>query len=74
MPMNEKLSLEKLAGLHAALDQTVAERFVHSEHREMVVVDNTPAALLDRFRDYRSPRVEKWLERIRTGQIAPPEE
>ena len=41
MPMNEKLSLEKLAGLHAALDQTVADlaRCVSILHRRVAALE-----------------------------------
>lgn len=47
--------------LLAFLDRTVEEKFVRPVHREMVIVDNDPASLLDRFAAYDPPRVVKWL-------------
>jgi uncharacterized protein (TIGR00730 family) len=48
--------------LTAFLDHAVAEGFVKGEHREMIVVEERPEALLERFRAYRSPVVERWLD------------
>ncbi|WP_306537088.1 TIGR00730 family Rossman fold protein [Geobacter sp.] len=48
--------------LTAFLDHAVAERFVKGEHREMIVVEEKPEELLERFRAYRSPVVERWLD------------
>ena len=47
--------------LLAFLDRTVEEKFVRPVHREMVIVDDDPASLLDRFVAYDPPRVVKWL-------------
>jgi uncharacterized protein (TIGR00730 family) len=47
------------------LDSLERERFMRREHREMLIVEREPEALLDRFRAYEAPVVEKW---IRTGQ------
>lgn len=48
------------------LDHVVAERFVHPDHRSMVLVDTDPGHLLDRMRAYVPPVVEKWIERKET--------
>ena len=48
--------------LTAFLDHAVAEGFVREEHREMIMLEESPEALLERFRGYRSPVVEKWLD------------
>lgn len=48
--------------LTAFLDHTVAEGFVKKELREMIVVEERPDALLERFRAYRPPVAEKWLD------------
>ena len=45
------------------LDRSVAERYVRREHREMLLVEARPAALLDLIVDYEPPQVEKWLDR-----------
>ena len=45
------------------LDRAVAERFVRGAHRSMILVEETPAALLERVEGYEAPRVEKWLDR-----------
>jgi len=43
------------------LDRAVAEKFVRDVHREMVIVESDPAALLARFEAYEPPRVVKWI-------------
>lgn len=48
--------------LTAFLDHAVAEGFVKVELRDMLVVEERPEAMLERFRAYRSPVVEKWLD------------
>lgn len=48
--------------LAAFLDHTVAEGFVRGEHREMIVVEESPEALLERFCVPRAPVVQKWLD------------
>lgn len=54
---------EQLSGF---LDHATEEGFIDAEHRSMVLRETSPAALLDRFADYRPPVVEKWLEREET--------
>jgi len=48
--------------LTAFLDHAVAQGFVKGEHREMIVVEERPEELLERFRAYRSPVAERWLD------------
>lgn len=48
------------------LDRSVEERFVRAAHREMILVDNSPTALLDRIEAYDAPRLEKWMDRDET--------
>ena len=43
------------------LDRAVSERFVRDVHRQMLVVDSDPAALLGRFEAYDPPQVVKWI-------------
>jgi uncharacterized protein (TIGR00730 family) len=50
-------------GLLAFADHATAEGFVRREHRAMLTVADTAAALLDRLADERPPVVEKWLDR-----------
>ena len=49
--------------LLAFLDSTVSERFVKSEHRALVITSTSPMELLERLAAYRSPHVEKWIDR-----------
>jgi uncharacterized protein (TIGR00730 family) len=49
--------------LLAFLDHSVQEAFVRDAHRGMLLVDDTPQSLLDRFAAYRAPVVAKWLQR-----------
>jgi uncharacterized protein (TIGR00730 family) len=43
------------------LDNTVAKGFMKREHREMLLVSDTPEDLLKRIEAYRAPKVEKWV-------------
>lgn len=49
--------------LLAFLDHSVQEAFVRDAHRAMLLVDDSPQSLLDRFAAYRAPVVAKWLQR-----------
>jgi len=51
------------APLLAFLDRTVEEGFLRPAHREVVLVDTDPEALLDRMAAFTPPRVEKWMGR-----------
>ena len=51
--------------LIAFLDQIESERFMRKEHREMLIVSQDPAELLDKFAAYQAPAVAKW---IKTGE------
>jgi uncharacterized protein (TIGR00730 family) len=54
------------APLLALFDHAVSEGFVRPEHRAIVLEDDDPAALIERLRSYRPPRVEKWIGRGET--------
>ena len=43
------------------LEEAMRQQFVKEEYRPMIMMDETPASLLDRFSEYRAPRVRKWL-------------
>lgn len=43
------------------LDNMTEERFLMREHRDAVLVDDSPGGLLDHFERYCAPDVEKWL-------------
>ena len=49
--------------LAAFLDHAERERFMRREHRDMLLVDDDPARLVDRFAAYEPPIVEKWIRR-----------
>ncbi len=48
--------------LIAFFDQAVAAGFVRPEHRALVIVEEDPDALLDRFAAWTPPHVEKWID------------
>jgi uncharacterized protein (TIGR00730 family) len=50
--------------LREMLDRMVSERFLRPQHRELLVVAETPAELLDRLASHDPPPVEKWLDRL----------
>jgi len=47
--------------LFAFLEKAIEQQFVKQEYRPMIIMDETPASLLDRFEDYRAPKVRKWI-------------
>ena len=49
-------------GLIAFLDHAVTAGFLRPQHREILVVAEDPAELLDRLAAFEPPRVGKWLE------------
>ena len=51
------------APLRALLDGAVTAGFVHPAHRDMVIVDDDPALLLDRLAAWTPVTVSKWLDR-----------
>lgn len=48
--------------LLAFLDHAQRQGFIHPQHRDMLVVANTPAELLDRFEHYEPPTVDKLVD------------
>lgn len=48
------------------LDHAVEERFLKPIHRQMLMVEQEPQFLLDRFEHYMAPQVDKWLDRSKT--------
>ncbi|MCD0505303.1 TIGR00730 family Rossman fold protein [Bordetella petrii] len=66
--MHEKpCGLLNVAGYYdqmaAFLDHAVQESFMRAEHRAMLIVEDQPAALLDRYASYQPPTVSKWIDR-----------
>ncbi|HEX2178919.1 MAG TPA: TIGR00730 family Rossman fold protein [Actinomycetota bacterium] len=48
------------------LDHAVHERFLKPTHRDTLLVGDDPGELLDKFANYRAPRLGKWLDRAST--------
>ena len=44
------------------LDHAVRQRFVTPEHREMLIVASSPAAILDALDQHEQVSVDKWLD------------
>ncbi|CAG1771802.1 pyrimidine/purine-5'-nucleotide nucleosidase [uncultured bacterium] len=42
------------------LDYAVTRQFIKAEHRDMLLIDDDPGKLLDKFDDYQPPLVDKW--------------
>jgi uncharacterized protein (TIGR00730 family) len=47
--------------LDAFLDHTVEAGFVRAEHRDMLIVDDNPVTLLDRYENYQPVALAKWI-------------
>ena len=52
--------------LHAFLEHAIAEEFVKPVYRQMLIVEDDPERLLDRFAAYTPPKVKKWITREET--------
>jgi uncharacterized protein (TIGR00730 family) len=48
------------------LDHAVAEQFLNAVYRSMVLVEEQPERLLERFNSYRAPAVARWVDRAST--------
>lgn len=48
------------------LDHVLAEQFVKSHHRTMLMVETNPIALLDRYVSYQPPAVKHWVGKEET--------
>ena len=49
--------------LRALLEQAASQRFIGPEHRDMVIMESDPGALLDRLSSWTPVTVDKWLDR-----------
>lgn len=49
--------------LRAFLDHAVEQRFINAAHRDMILVDEDPEALLQRMQDWKMPQVSKWMDK-----------
>ena len=47
--------------LFTFLENAIEQQFVKEAYRPMIMMDEAPAALLDRFDEYRAPKVKKWI-------------
>ena len=53
--------------LAAFLDHAVAERFLRPEHRDLLLVETTAGAMLERMLSFETPPgVAKWIDRDET--------
>ena len=48
--------------LLAVFDRMVEREFLKAEHRNLVLVEENPSALLERFDAYRPPKTVKWID------------
>jgi len=53
-------------GLFSFVDRAVEEKFVRDVHRSMLIVEDDPERLLERFHSYAPPRVAKWISAATT--------
>lgn len=44
------------------LDHAVAEKFIHPQHKEMIIVEGDLEKMLDKLEHFRAPGVEKWID------------
>ena len=55
--------------LLAFLDHTVDHKFVEHEHRNMIVIDDNPVQLIEKFKEYKPPKSDKarWAIKMTKG-------
>jgi uncharacterized protein (TIGR00730 family) len=44
-------------------DAAIAQRFLHTDNRDMVVIDPDPGSMIERISDWKPVFVDKWLDR-----------
>lgn len=49
--------------LWALLERATQERFMHTEHRDIVIMESDPVALMNRLHSWTPVTVDKWLDR-----------
>ena len=52
-----------LRGLLQFLVYSVEERFLKAVHQTLLIIEETPHALLDWFAIYTAPKIDKWIDR-----------
>ncbi|MDQ3429208.1 MAG: LOG family protein, partial [Actinomycetota bacterium] len=52
--------------LLTVFDRMVDQGFLKREHRDLVLVEEDPSALLGRFEIYEPPKTVKWIDRSQT--------
>ncbi|MBF0276879.1 MAG: TIGR00730 family Rossman fold protein [SAR324 cluster bacterium] len=52
--------------LIAFVEHAIDELFVKEEHRSILLLEENPEKLLDRFKTYQAPRLKKWIEKDET--------
>lgn len=61
----KKIGLLNVAGYYDPLiqliDHSIQEGFIKLKHRDLIVVEEHPDALLQRLEEHRMPTVKKWL-------------
>jgi hypothetical protein len=71
--INKPIGLLNLDGffdpLLKMLDHAVAERFLRPEHRNMLLTRDDFATLMTDLENYRPVTAEKWIERLKAGDI-----
>lgn len=45
------------------MEHAVEEQFIRAAHRDLIVVESDPAALLNRMASYHAPHVHKWIDK-----------
>jgi len=49
--------------LLSLMNHAVEESFVRAAHRDLILVETEPAALLDRMANHRPPQIHKWIDK-----------
>jgi uncharacterized protein (TIGR00730 family) len=55
--------------LIAQVDLMQSEQFMNPVHRQMLLDDENPERLIEKMRNYHSPSQEKWIRKIKNGEL-----
>ena len=71
--INKPVGLLNIEGFYdpliTMLDGAVREKFLRPEHRNLLQIDDDFERMLEKFESFRPVNAEKWIERLKQGEI-----
>lgn len=54
------------------LEHSVNEQFLKEEHKNMLIIENDPEKILQKFKSYKAPNIKKWVENAKSSMPSSP--